>query len=123
MSPPASPTVLIRFGLTGADAADELVELVRESVTAVAPAVLHSRVRAIIDVDASTAVRTLGVPAVHVVGSRDRVLGAAARRGLSTLNPSIRTVEIEGPHLLAQTRPEVVAREVLRLNRERPTTP
>lgn len=107
-----SPALLRFFVLNGGaprEAAEEAVAAVRS----VAPKVLAARLRAVLEVDASEALRNCPVPILYIAGSHDRLVGsrglAAIRRG----RPDVESVEIQGPHFLLQARPEAAARVIL----------
>lgn len=106
---------LIRAFLTGRDAPEELVDAVRDTIDALDPSVLRDRLSQVLDLDASAELARLRVCACHVVGTRDRLLGRSGSGQITRLNPTVPTIAVDAPHLVAQTHPAAVARVVRRL--------
>jgi pimeloyl-ACP methyl ester carboxylesterase len=103
------PAFLIRQLLLDDDASDATVELVRENLARVRPAVLAARLRALLEVDASDALRASRMPLLCLWASRDRLVGSRCAAEIRALRPDAREVVIDAPHLLLYTRPAQAA--------------
>jgi len=64
-------------------------------------------------VDESAALGAIRLPTLVMRATRDRVISRAATRWILKTLPAARLVEIDGPHLLLQTRPAECAAIVL----------
>jgi len=74
------------------------------AIAAVAPAVLRTRIGAVIGVDDRHLLPAIHVPALILRARADRIVPAAATRQLAAALPRAQVVEIDGPHLILQTR-------------------
>jgi len=83
----------------------------------VAAPVLRARLAALLSVDASAAAARVRVPMLVICARRDRLVGARAARRILRCAPQAELVELEGPHLLLQTRAHECAAEILRFLR------
>jgi pimeloyl-ACP methyl ester carboxylesterase len=68
-------------------------------------------------VDESAALGAIRLPTLVLRGRRDRVISRAATRWIVSTLSAARLVEIDGPHLLLQTRPAECAAAVLEFMR------
>lgn len=105
----APPRWAVRSFLTGADASDALVELVRGAISRVAPAVLADRLAQLSGVDEAERLRALPMPVLTLSARRDRLISASVTAKLREARPDARHVELDGPHLLLQARPAEAA--------------
>jgi pimeloyl-[acyl-carrier protein] methyl ester esterase len=80
----------------------------------VAARVIRQRLREILSVDESARLASIKLPVLILTASRDRIVPSAATRLLVQRTPGARVAEIDGPHLLLQSRPAECARAVLR---------
>ena len=80
----------------------------------VAQAVIRRRLHEVLSVDATARLEAIGLPTLILRATRDRILPRAATRLLVQRTPRADVVEIEGPHLLLQSRPAECAEAVLR---------
>ena len=79
----------------------------------VEPAVVRARIASIFAVDARADLQKIDVPVLVMRGTRDRVV---SRRASGAMLPSLRNargIDVEGPHLLLQSRPQQCAAAVL----------
>jgi pimeloyl-[acyl-carrier protein] methyl ester esterase len=88
------------------------------AIAGVAPAVIRHRIAALLAVDESPALARIRVPALVLIARHDRVISRAATRRMLDGLPRARLAEIDGPHLLLQTRPAECAAAVLEFMRE-----
>jgi pimeloyl-ACP methyl ester carboxylesterase len=91
---------------------------VDRAIAAVSSAVVRHRIAALLAVDDSAALARVRIPALVLKARHDRVIPPAAARWLLTTLPAAQLVEIDGPHLMLQTRPAECAAAVLRFMRE-----
>lgn len=106
-SSPLSATVLNYFSLSG-DSAD-----VRPSPVAVAssvpPAIMRARLACLGTVDVRPLLNRVTAPVLYLRGSKDKIVSARLSRELTSRLPTVTVAEINGPHLLLQTRPRECA--------------
>jgi pimeloyl-[acyl-carrier protein] methyl ester esterase len=79
------------------------------AITGVDAAVIRHRIAELLAVDETAALAGLTVPVLVLRAARDRVISRGASRLMLKTLPSARLVEIDGPHLLLQTRPRECA--------------
>jgi pimeloyl-ACP methyl ester carboxylesterase len=87
------------------------------AIAGVAPAVIRRRIAALLAADESTALGHLRLPMLVLQARRDRVISRAATQWILKKLPSAQLAEIDGPHLLLQTRPAECADAVRRFMR------
>jgi len=83
------------------------------AMTGVSPAVVRHRIAALLAVDESAALARIRVPALVLRALNDRVISRKATQSILESLPGAQLAEIDGPHLLLQTRPEECAGIVL----------
>jgi pimeloyl-ACP methyl ester carboxylesterase len=84
---------------------------------AVAKAVIRRRLQEVLTVDVTARLADIAVPTLILVATRDRILPRSAARLLAQRIRRGEVAEIEGPHLLLQSRPAESAAAVLRFFR------
>lgn len=89
----------------------------QRAIAGVASSVVRRRIAALLAVDESAALRRIRVPALVIKARRDRVISAAATRRILDALPAAQLLEIDGPHLLLQTRPGQCAAAVIEFMR------
>jgi pimeloyl-ACP methyl ester carboxylesterase len=82
----------------------------------VAPAVIRRRLHEVLTVDVTAQLAAIELPMLILRPTRDRIVPRAAARLLAQ-TPHADVVDIEGPHLLLQSRPVESAAAVLRFLR------
>jgi pimeloyl-ACP methyl ester carboxylesterase len=87
------------------------------SMTGVSSAVIRHRIGEVLAVDESRRLASIEVPILVLHGRRDRIVPRAATRWLSRTAPAAQLVEIDGPHLLLQSRPAQCAGPTLQFLR------
>jgi pimeloyl-ACP methyl ester carboxylesterase len=101
----ASPPVSVVSALLSGGDEPLAAELARAVLT-VDREVIASRVRMVLEVDATSDLRQYGGPLLYLRAMRDRVVSKRQATLLHELRPDAVIAEIDGPHLLLQTRPE-----------------
>lgn len=100
---PPSTLVLRRLLLEPQSPAELLDQLVG-AIRSVPGAVMVDRAQRVMQVDVRGALARVEVPIRYLRASRDRVVPATAVATIESVCPQVDVVEIDGPHLLLQTR-------------------
>lgn len=108
-----APGALVASTLLGHSAPPELRTLLLQALATVSPAVLRSRLQEVAAIDASRGLVACRAPILYLRATRDRVVPKAACDHVVGLQPSIRVVEMEGPHGLLQAAPREAADAVM----------
>jgi pimeloyl-ACP methyl ester carboxylesterase len=103
------PRFALKQMLVGNDASEELVDEVESALKQVAPEVLAHRLASISRIDERATLRSLQMPIVVLNARQDRLLSAAVRAEVIANAPRAKQVELDGPHLLLQSRPREAA--------------
>ena len=103
------PAWVVRRLLAGTAAPEELVRAVTGAVASVNPDVLTHRLKEVMRVDATPALRNCPVEIFYLRATEDRVLGPNAVELVSSVRPDTAVIDIPGPHLLLQAKPELCA--------------
>ena len=82
-----------------------------DALSWVSPRVLRKRLRAVLEADVSALLPRVDVPVLYLRASEDQLVPRTISDELTAI-PSIRFVEIEGPHFLLQARPSAAAAHV-----------
>jgi len=106
------PVCLVRAFLLGREAPDDLVRETVAVLRSVRPEVLASRLRMVLEIGPADRSGPGTVPVLYLQGRGDRLLGRRGLRTVLALKPDTAVVEIDGPHLLLQTRPEEALRRI-----------
>lgn len=107
-----APAIAIRKLLVGDDAPPQLVSAVHNAIRKVAPHVLAARLREILQVDATAALAACPSPILYLRPRADRLVRASAIDAIRSTRPDIAFHELDGPHLLLQTRPREAWRTI-----------
>jgi pimeloyl-ACP methyl ester carboxylesterase len=78
-------------------------------VTTVPPAIMRARLACLAGVDVSPLLRQINTPVLYLRASRDRIVSERLSRDLTSQLRNVSITEIDGPHLLLQTRPRECA--------------
>jgi len=97
LAPHPPPRALLRMAMLGG--ADPIDGALVDAIAAVDASAMRERIREVASVDVREVLATLSIPITWIHASRDRLLGA----------PAAGSIVIDGPHLLAQTRPREIA--------------
>jgi pimeloyl-ACP methyl ester carboxylesterase len=115
-----TPAVLRHFCLNGDDT--DLRPSVVSVVSTVPPAIMRARLACLASVDVGPLLRRIDTPVLYLRASHDRIVGARLSHALTSQLPNIAITEIDGPHLLLQTRPRECAAAVLEFISQHPST-
>ena len=102
---PDPPQFFIERYLLGPDPPIQLVEMFQQARRSVPPEVLASRMRSVLKVDVRNALAACRVPILYLLGKQDRLVCRRSVDEMLRIQPNIRVVEIDGPHLLFQREP------------------
>jgi pimeloyl-ACP methyl ester carboxylesterase len=88
------------------------------AVAGVAATVIRRRIAALLAVDETSNLADIAVPTLVLCATHDRVVSRAATMRIMRGIPHARRVDVDGPHLLLQTRPQECADAVLEFIRD-----
>lgn len=109
------PRFVMKQLLVGEDASEELVDELEGALRQVAPEVLAHRLASISRIDERETLRSLQLPIVVLSAKQDRLVSASITAEVLAHAPGARHFEVDGPHLLLQSRPRAAAALVSRL--------
>jgi pimeloyl-ACP methyl ester carboxylesterase len=89
----------------------------QRAISAVAAPVIRRRIDEVLSVDETARLGAIELPILVLIAARDRLLPRAATHLLLQSLPLAQFEEIDGPHLLLQSRPSECAVQVLRFVR------
>jgi pimeloyl-ACP methyl ester carboxylesterase len=115
-----TPAMLRHFCLNGDDTS--LRPSVVSVLSTVPPAILRARLACLACVDVSPLLRRIDTPVLYLRATRDRIVGARLSTTLTSQLPKISIAEIDGPHLLLQTRPRECATAIVDFISQHPGT-
>jgi pimeloyl-ACP methyl ester carboxylesterase len=101
----------------GSLAAERAPAQLNRAMAAVSEDVIRHRIAALLAVDASGALARVELPVLVLQAAHDLVIPRSATQWILETASHAQLVEIEGPHLLLQTRPEECAAAVIRFVR------
>lgn len=93
-----------RYFFTGAD--NEVAAALRNAIHKTTAATLTKRIHCVLNVDVCSELTSIRCPIRYLRPTRDRLVSARALRKIVDVNARVIVHEIDGPHLLLQTRPE-----------------
>jgi pimeloyl-[acyl-carrier protein] methyl ester esterase len=97
---------------------DRAPSQMERAMSGVSAAAVRRRIAALLAVDETSALERVATPMLLLRARDDRVIPKGATRRILKILPQAELIEIDGPHLLLQTRPRECAAAVLRfLNR------
>jgi pimeloyl-ACP methyl ester carboxylesterase len=105
-----TPAMLRHFCLNGDDTS--LRPSAVSVVSTVPPAIMRARLACLAGVDVGPLLRRIDTPVLYLRASRDRIVSARLSNALTSQLPNVSITEIDGPHLLLQTRPRECAAAV-----------
>jgi pimeloyl-ACP methyl ester carboxylesterase len=100
----------LMWGSFSSDAAPSQMERAMSGVSA---NVIRHRIGALLAVDATLSLNRIQMPILVLRATRDRVISKASTRWILNARPRATLVEIDGPHLLLQTRPRECVAAIL----------
>ncbi len=82
-----------------------MIDRLKRAVAQTSSRTMASRVRHVLTVDVTEQVATLKCPVMYLRPTRDRLVPKRSAATIVRTNPSVVVREIDGPHLILQTRP------------------
>lgn len=107
------PRVVLHHLLLGAHGTPALRAALDQAVARVAPAVMRTRLKAVMGADQSAAFAGVRMPVLYLQARHDRVVPPAAAVLVARLAPQTRVVDIDAPHCLLQAAPEAAAEAIV----------
>jgi surfactin synthase thioesterase subunit len=80
--------------------------------------VITQRLHEVIKVDVREQLQHCRIPLLHLYAKHDHLILQGATREIQALRPDIRSVGIDGPHFLLQTRPKECVSQIERFLRD-----
>jgi len=111
------PTRLLAWPAFGRFSTPVLRVRLADVLSRVPPAVINARLRALIEVNVAARLALIGVPALYLRASEDRLVPGSASAVFAAV-PRIRIGEVEGPHFLLQASASAAAAHVMAFLRE-----
>jgi len=111
------PEWVVRWLLVGGNASAGLVEAVVSAVSWVEPKVLAARLREMLRCNVLADLELVKAPVLYVQPTQDRVVDPECLEEIRRVKPA-RTMAIDGPHLLIQREPKLMAEVVVEFVRE-----
>lgn len=108
----APPVRLLSRLLSGSQSTPAQMAALSEALGKVAPAVMRTRLRAVLSVDVTAELGSVAVPMLYLRAAQDRLVPPAASSAIAQVQPGLRIVEFSAPHLLLQASPVESARVV-----------
>ncbi len=99
------PAIALRYFLLGPAAAPTLVDQLRQTLRKVSPNVLARRVKEVLNVDCSDALRRCNAPILYLAAANDRLVRLSSINPMHSLRPDLSIITLASPHLLLQTHP------------------
>ena len=78
-------------------------------VSTVPPAIMRARLACLAKIDVRALLPRIATPTLYLRASTDRIVSSRLSRELTSQLPNVTVTEIDGPHLLLQTRPRECA--------------
>ncbi|SRR6266487_1000588 len=75
------------------------------AMASVSPSMWRARIRAVLSADVTMHLSKVTVPVLYLRATEDRVVPRSASELISLSLPSVRMVELEGPHFMLQAKP------------------
>ena len=106
------PAIAIKALLLGSTTTSTLLFQVKAAIESVAPKVLSSRLRAVLDCDVRAVLSKTVLPILYMQAEQDRLVSARSMKEIQELRPDIVNIAINGPHLLLQSNPQEAAQAI-----------
>jgi pimeloyl-ACP methyl ester carboxylesterase len=106
------PRLAIRLMGTGFAASRDLVNQVKHAIDQVPPPIMAARLRELLSTDCSETLTTYAGPVLCLAGSHDRIISANVWARVLPSRRNARLVTIKGPHLLLETKSDLVWEEI-----------
>ncbi len=109
------PAWLVRAVLYGSDASDAQVASFQDCLATVDSAVLARRLQEVMRVDVREAFARLRIPILYLAGRRDRLVRGWNVAAMQKLQPAMRVISLDAPHLIVQRQPAASAQAISNL--------
>lgn len=106
------PSTILSYALLGRFSSPRLRAALKQALARISPAVLCTRLRAVLSVDVVPQLSAVRVPVLYLRATEDRVVPLAASQLISRLLPVTKIIELETPHFLLQVAPHAAAQHV-----------
>ena len=103
------PRIVLEYFLIGAHAPRSLRDALRRALRLVAPAVIASRVQAVMGCDAEEDLVRVQVPTLYLQAEQDRLVRKACFEEIKQLKRDTILAPIPAPHLVLQREPQMAA--------------
>jgi len=100
------PSSVLKKHLLGKKHSPALEAALTDTLNSVKPEVIAQRIKLVVESDSSQALRDCGIPVLYLHASHDELLGDRGWNEIKKVKPGVTGFEIEGPHMLLQTRPK-----------------
>ena len=101
----SKPFVLAKALMSG-HGSRNLMALINEAHSRVAPAVMAARARAILSVNVEAELKAVRAPIFLLRGASDMVVPRTISQEIEKARPNVRSFQIPGPHLVLQANPD-----------------
>jgi pimeloyl-ACP methyl ester carboxylesterase len=106
------PSIAARYFFVGSN--EPLVTALRNAVRNTSPLTLAKRMKCLMSVDVSGPLSELTCDVQYLRAREDRIVSKRSMDQIVKINPATVVHEIEGPHLILQTRPKLAWATILR---------
>lgn len=104
--------VIEKFGF-GDYSNRELRALLGLALNEISDETMVARLQEIIEVDVSRELAKIKLPLLYIQAKQDRLVPSSALTRIEKIQPQMDVVQIDGPHFLLQTRPELVTERLI----------
>jgi pimeloyl-ACP methyl ester carboxylesterase len=103
------PLSFLWWWLLGRWTTPQLESSLKDALLSVAPAVLRSRAAIALRVNVASRLRDISIPMLYLRATEDRLLSRSAGHQIRSVASNVRSIDIDGPHLLLQASPQASA--------------
>ena len=108
---PLTPAMVNHFCFNGASVSLRASPVA--VLSTVPPAIMRARLSCLAAVDVRPLLSRIASPVLYLRASADRIVSSRLSRELTSQLPNVRVTEIDGPHLLLQSRPAECAAAIM----------
>ena len=106
------PAIVVRLLMLGRACPSSAVEHLRAVMGTVQPRVIATRLREVLDLDCTAALKNCRVPILYLQAEHDRVVRNRSLRLILRIRPDVQFRRLPGPHLLLQVNPRAAWRSI-----------
>lgn len=107
------PRQFVRKFLMGNNTPDEFIQTFFDALKLVNPKVLANRLHSALNVDARQALLNCSVPILYLFATQDKLVTKRSLRIILKLNPNVKNVSINAPHMLLQCAPTLASNAII----------